>query len=122
MLIKLQNELIVSSFTTIDGRGHNIHIAGGAGFTLHFISNVIIHGLHIYNLVPTGPAMIRSSNSSHVGQRGRADGDGVNIFGSHDVCVDHCYFANGPDGLVDVIQGSTAISISNNYFTQHDKV
>ena len=121
MRIKLQNELIVSSFKTIDGRGHNIYIAGGAGLTLQFISNVIIHGVHIYNLVPTGPAMIRSSNL-RVGQRGRADGDAINIFGSHDVWVDHCYFANGPDGLVDVIQGSTAISISNNYFTQHDKV
>ncbi|KAG0562662.1 hypothetical protein KC19_9G163100 [Ceratodon purpureus] len=121
MTIRLRNELILNSFKTIDGRGFNVHIAGGAGLTLQSISNVIIHGVHIHGIVSTGPAAIRSS-PTHSGGRGRTDGDAVNIYSSRDVWVDHCYFANGADGLVDVTMGSTGVTISNNYFTQHDKV
>jgi pectate lyase len=121
MTIRLREELILNSFKTIDGRGCNVHIAGGAGLTLQSISNVILHGVHIHDVVPTGPATIRSS-PAHSGGRGRTDGDAVNIYSSHDVWVDHCYFANGADGLVDVTMGSTGVTISNNYFTQHDKV
>ena len=121
MNIKLQNELIMTSFKTIDGRGFNVHISGGAGLTLQYISNVILHGVHIHDLKATGPAVIRS-NVTHVGHRKGSDGDAVNIFGSRDIWVDHCYFARGPDGLVDAVMGSTAVTVSNNYFEQHDKV
>ncbi|XP_073395839.1 probable pectate lyase 8 isoform X3 [Physcomitrium patens] len=121
MSIHLRNELILTSFKTIDGRGFNVHIAGGAGLTLQSISNVIIHGVHIHDTVPTGPATVRSS-MTHSGGRGRTDGDAINIYSSHDIWIDHCYFANGADGLVDVTMGSTGVTISNNYFTDHDKV
>ncbi|KAG0554802.1 hypothetical protein KC19_12G120300 [Ceratodon purpureus] len=121
MNIKLQNELIMTSFKTIDGRGFSVHISGGAGLTLQYISNVILHGVHIHDLKATGPAVIRS-NVTHVGHRKGSDGDAVNIFGSRDIWVDHCYFARGPDGLVDAVMGSTAVTVSNNYFEQHDKV
>lgn len=36
--------------------------------------------------------------------------------------MDHCSLSNCHDGLIDAIHGSTAITISNNYFTHHDKV
>lgn len=121
MNIQLKEELIMNSYKTIDGRGHNVHIAGGACLTLQFVSNVIIHNLHIHDCKVTGPADVRSS-PTHFGSRGKSDGDAINIFGSHDIWVDHCYFSNCADGLVDVIQGSTDVTISNNYFENHDKV
>lgn len=121
MNIQLKQELIMNSYKTIDGRGNNVHISGGAGLTLQFVNNIIIHNVHIHDVKVTGPADVRSS-PSHYGSRGKSDGDGINIFGSHDIWVDHCYFANCADGLVDVIQGSTDVTISNSYFENHDKV
>ncbi|ERN15865.1 hypothetical protein AMTRI_Chr07g76630 [Amborella trichopoda] len=121
MVIKLKQELIMNSFKTIDGRGVNVHIAGGACITVQFVTNIIIHGLHIHDCHPTGNAMVRSS-PSHYGWRTIADGDGVSIFGSSHIWVDHCSLSNCADGLVDAIMGSTSITISNNYFTHHNEV
>ncbi|KAE8724899.1 putative pectate lyase 15 [Hibiscus syriacus] len=58
----------MNSFKTIDGRGANVHIANGACITIQFVTNVIIHGLHIHDCKPTGNAMVRSS-PSHFGWR-----------------------------------------------------
>ncbi|KAL7177478.1 hypothetical protein ACSBR2_030771 [Camellia fascicularis] len=121
MVIQLKQELIMNSFKTIDGRGANVHIANGACITIQFITNVIIHGLHIHDCKPTGNAMVRSS-PSHFGWRTIADGDGVSIFGSSHIWVDHNSLSNCADGLVDAVMGSTAITISNNYFTHHNEV
>ena len=65
--------------------------------------------------------MVRSS-PSHYGWRTIADGDGVSIFGGSHVWVDHCSLSNCADGLIDAIIGSTAITISNNFFTHHNEV
>ncbi|KAG0561867.1 hypothetical protein KC19_9G099000 [Ceratodon purpureus] len=121
MTIKLKGELMVTSYKTIDGRGVTVHIAGGAGITLQRVSNVIVHGLYIHDVFPTGPGKIMTS-TNHVGNRGRADGDAISVFSSKCIWIDHCYFARGKDGLVDVIRGSSMVTISNSFFTQHDKV
>ncbi|KAI5315581.1 hypothetical protein L3X38_044757 [Prunus dulcis] len=121
MVITLKQELIMNSFKTIDGRGVNVHIAYGACITVQFITNVIIHGLHIHDCKPTGNAMVRSS-PSHYGWRTIADGDGISIFGSSHIWIDHNSLSNCADGLIDAIMGSTAITISNNYFTHHNEV
>ncbi|XP_020085567.1 probable pectate lyase 1 isoform X2 [Ananas comosus] len=92
MVITLKQELIMNSFKTLDGRGVDVHIAGGACITVQFVTNIIIHGLHIHDCRPTGNAMVRSS-PSHYGWRTMAD-----------------------------VMGSTAITISNNYFTHHNEV
>ncbi|KAM0866752.1 hypothetical protein ACQ4PT_042427 [Festuca glaucescens] len=120
MVITLKQELIMNSFKTIDGRGANVHIANGACLTLQFINNVIIHGLHIHDCRPTGNAMVRSS-PRHYGWRTMADGDAVSIYASSHVWVDHCSLSNCADGLIDAIEGSTAITVSNNYFTHHNE-
>jgi pectate lyase len=60
------------------------------------------------------------SSESHVGQRGRADGDAISIFTANNIWIDHCSLAKAADGLIDAIRGSTLISISNNYMN-HDK-
>ncbi|KAL8129277.1 hypothetical protein V2J09_018432 [Rumex salicifolius] len=121
MVITLKQELIMNSFKTIDGRGVSVHIANGACITVQFITNVIIHGLNIHDCVPTGNAMVRSS-PSHFGWRTMADGDGISIFGSSHIWIDHNSLAKCADGLVDAVIGSTAITISNNFFTHHNEV
>lgn len=121
MTIYLQQELILTSFKTIDGRGVDVHITGGAGLTLQRISNVIIHGIHIHDIKVTGPARIMS-NVTHVGERGIADGDAITIYTSKQIWIDHCSFAKAADGLIDAIHGSSMITISNNQFANHNKV
>nr|GEX27331.1 pectate lyase-like [Tanacetum cinerariifolium] len=51
MTIRLSQELIFMSGKTIDGRGFDIYVAGGAGFMFQFVHNIIIHGLHMYDIV-----------------------------------------------------------------------
>ncbi|KAK6128300.1 hypothetical protein DH2020_037955 [Rehmannia glutinosa] len=121
MVIRLEQELIVNSHKTIDGRGASVHVAGGACIAIHHATNIIIHGIHIHDCVKAGNAVIRDS-PSHKGWWEVSDGDGVSIFGGRDIWIDHCSVSNCNDGLIDAIHGSTAITISNNYFTHHDKV
>ena len=49
MHIRLAQPLFVKSFTPIDGRGADVHIAGGAGIVLYLVSSVIVLGLHIHD-------------------------------------------------------------------------
>ncbi|XP_057548553.1 probable pectate lyase 18 [Amaranthus tricolor] len=121
MVIKLKQELIMNSFKTIDGRGASVHIAGGPCITIQYVTNIIIHGINIHDCKPGGYGMVRS-NPHHYGLRRGSDGDGVSLFGASHVWVDHCSLSNCRDGLIDAIMGSTAITISNNYMTHHDKV
>ncbi|CAA0833088.1 Pectate lyase family protein [Striga hermonthica] len=65
--------------------------------------------------------MIRDS-VGHVGLRTQSDGDGINIYGSSRVWIDHVSLSKGADGLIDVIMGSTAITISNCKFNHHNDV
>ncbi|CAK9327179.1 unnamed protein product [Citrullus colocynthis] len=121
MVIRLKEELIMNSFKTIDGRGASVHIAGGPCITIQYVTNIIIHGLNIHDCKPGGNTDVRDS-PRHFGFRTISDGDGVSIFGGSHVWVDHCSLSNCNDGLIDAIHGSTAITISNNYMTHHDKV
>ncbi|GAB2280312.1 Probable pectate lyase P59 [Dionaea muscipula] len=121
MVIRLNQELIMTSNKTIDGRGTNVHIVGGAGFTIQFIHNVIIHGIHIHDIVPGNGGMIRDS-VNHYGFRTQSDGDAVSIFGATHVWLDHLSLTRAYDGLIDAIQGSTAITISNCHMTHHNEV
>lgn len=121
MLIRLSQELIVQSDKTIDGRGARVLIANGAGITLQFVKNVIIHGIKIYNISPGQGGMIRDA-VDHYGLRTRSDGDGISIFGSQDIWIDHVSMLNCADGLIDVIMGSTGVTVSNSHFTDHNEV
>ncbi|MFS7930325.1 putative pectate lyase [Helianthus anomalus] len=121
MVITLKQELIMNSFKTIDARGVNVHIANGACITIQYVTNIIIHGLHIHKCRRTGNAMVRSS-STHFGWRTMADGDGISIFGGSHIWIDHNSLLNCADGIVDAIMGSTAITISNNLFTHHSEI
>nr|GEV62811.1 probable pectate lyase 5 [Tanacetum cinerariifolium] len=121
MVIKLKHELIVNSYKTIDGRGAVVSITGNGCITVQYVSNVIIHNIRVYDCEPSGNTNIRSS-PSHVGYRGKSDGDGISIAGSRNIWIDHCSLSHCTDGLIDAVLGSTAITISNSYFTHHNEV
>ncbi|KAJ4915654.1 putative pectate lyase 2 [Raphanus sativus] len=121
MGIVLKNELIMNGYKTIDGRGAKVEIANGPCITVQGVSHVIVHGISIHHCKPGKYGMVRST-PTHIGRRLGSDGDAVSVFNSSNVWIDHCYFSQSEDGLIDVVLGSTAVTISNNYFTQHDKV
>lgn len=121
MNIRLSEELLVYSNKTIDGRGHKVHIAGGAGITLQFVDNVIIHGIYVHNIHSGHGGMIRDS-VDHFGQRGRSDGDGISLFGATNVWIDHISMRQCTDGMIDLIEKTTAVTISNCHMTDHDEV
>ncbi|PQM43098.1 putative pectate lyase 12 [Prunus yedoensis var. nudiflora] len=73
MLIKLSQELIFNSYKTLDRCGANVHIVGSGCITLQFISNVIIHNVHIRHCYPSGDANVRSS-PPHYGYGTKLDG------------------------------------------------
>jgi pectate lyase len=113
MTIRPKQELLVSSYKTVDGRGARVVVGdGGACFTLRNVSNVIIHGVTIRNCKPARKAATNWEMS---------DGDGVSVIRSRDVWIDRCSLEACADGLVDVIETSTAVTISNSLLTNHDK-
>ncbi|KAG6695331.1 hypothetical protein I3842_09G093300 [Carya illinoinensis] len=121
MVIKLKNELIMNSFKTIDGRRAKVEIAYGPCITVQGVSHVLIHGISIHDCNPGKDGLVRDS-PTHVGGRRGSDGDAIAIFASSNVWIDHCFLERCTDGLIDVVHASTEITISNNYFFQHDKV
>ncbi|XAR71228.1 Pectate lyase [Bertholletia excelsa] len=121
MRIRLTQELMVQSHKTIDGRGAHVTIAAGAGITLQFVQNVIIHNIHITNIQVGTGGLVRDA-VDHLGWRTQSDGDGISIFGSSNIWLDHLSMSNCRDGLIDAIEGSTAITISNSHFTDHHEV
>ncbi|KAJ3692264.1 hypothetical protein LUZ60_012614 [Juncus effusus] len=121
MVIKLSQELIISSNKTIDARGANVNIANGAQLMIQYAHNIIIHNLHIHNIHAAPGGMIRDA-PDHYGPRSESDGDGITIFGSTHIWIDHVSMSNCKDGLIDVVQGSTAVTISNGHYTAHNDV
>ncbi|XP_024370179.1 pectate lyase [Physcomitrium patens] len=120
MTIQLKGELFISAYKTVDGRGAEVHIVGGSQISILRTNNVILHGLHIHDIRPSGPTTIRVSPSKVI-RRNKSEGDGLHIWGSRDVWIDHCYLAKATDGLIDVTRGSTMVTISNCFLEQHDK-
>lgn len=121
MVIRLSEELIMTDNKTIDGRGANVRICNGAQITIQFVKNVIIHGIHIHDINPGNGGLIRDS-VDHFGYRTRSDGDGISIYGSTNIWIDHVSMSHCYDGLIDAIEASTAITISNCHFTNHNEV
>ena len=54
--------------------------------------------------------------------RGPINGYGVYVYQSTNVWIDHCSFGPATDTQIDIIYGSTDITVSNNYFYNQDKV
>lgn len=121
MIIRLKQELVMNSYKTIDGRGFNIQIASGPCITIENVTNIIIHGIYVHECMPATKGLVRVTPQVYELRSG-SDGDGISVFASRDVWIDHCTLASCHDGLIDVIYGSTAITISNNYMLSHNEV
>lgn len=59
---------------------------------------------------------------SKVMELGHVDGDAIRLVASSQIWIDHNTLYECQDGLLDVTRGSTDITISNNWFRNHDKV
>ncbi|XP_042488178.1 putative pectate lyase 2 [Macadamia integrifolia] len=121
MLIKFQKPLIVGSYITIDGRGANVQIAHGACFLLNGVSNVIIHNLRFHHCHSQAPGSVMGPGAKIVKLQ-QVDGDAIRLVGSSKVWIDHNTFYQCQDGLIDITRGSTDVTVSNNWFRNHDKV
>ncbi|MCD7465115.1 hypothetical protein HAX54_000588 [Datura stramonium] len=121
MKIRLQKPLLVSSFTTIDGRGVKVNIADGACLMLQRVTNVIIHDLRIHNCKAQQASTVLGPDKKIVNV-GAVDGDAIRMLTSHKIWIDHNTLYDCEDGLVDVTRGSTNITISNNWFRTQNKV
>ncbi|KAL5571060.1 hypothetical protein UlMin_020657 [Ulmus minor] len=108
MHIRLEKPLLNSSFTTIDGNGVSVSIAGNACLRVFKANNVIIHGLRIHHCRAQLASLV-------MGPHGRI----VNI---GQVWIDHNTLYQCQDGILDVTRGSTDITVSNNWFRDQDKV
>jgi pectate lyase len=53
---------------------------------------------------------------------GAGDGDAIRLVSSSKVWIDHNTLSRCEDGLLDVTLGSTDVTVSNNWFHDHDKV
>ncbi|KAL1553187.1 pectate lyase [Salvia divinorum] len=95
---------------------------------ISFKSNMVIklkHKLIVNNYMTIdgcGAHVHIMGNGCNNCSMGKSDGDGISIFGLRHIWIDHCTLSHYTDGLVDIIMGSTAITVSNNYFSDHNEV
>ncbi|KAG0466370.1 hypothetical protein HPP92_017950 [Vanilla planifolia] len=100
--IHLSSILRVSSYKTIDGRGQKIKLTG-KGLKLKECEHVIL-----CNLVLKGG-------------RGH-DADAIQIKPkSRHIWIDRCSLSDFDDGLIDITQESTDVTVSRCHFSKHDK-
>jgi pectate lyase len=121
MNIRLEKPLLISSFTAIDGRGAEVHIAGNACLMIYKASNIIIHGLRIHHCKAQGPSSVMGPGSK-IMPVGPVDGDAIRLVTASKVWLDHNTLYECDDGLLDITRGSTDITVSNNWFRYQNKV
>jgi pectate lyase len=123
MNIKLSLPLYVAGHKTFDGRGAEVRIGnGGPCMFVRKVSHVIVHGLHFHGCKTSSYGNVLMSESIGVVPVYAQDGDAITVRTSEHIWVDHNTLSNGTDGLVDVTLASTAVTISNNHFFDHDEV
>ncbi|KAI9113469.1 hypothetical protein K1719_015396 [Acacia pycnantha] len=121
MRIRLARPLLISSFTTIDARGVDVHIAHNACLMIYKETNIIIHGLRIHHCKPQGPGMVMGG-AGKVISLGQVDGDAIRLVSASKIWIDHNTLYRCADGLLDVTRGSTDVTVSDNWFRDQDKV
>ncbi|GMJ06479.1 hypothetical protein HRI_004317100 [Hibiscus trionum] len=121
MQITLQRPLLLSSFTTIDGRGADVHITGAGCLVVYHATDIIIHGVRIHHCKSQPPSTVMGPDSKVI-PLGRMDGDAIRLVTARKVWIDHNTLYECQDGLLDVTRGSTDVTVSNNWFRNQDKV
>ncbi|GLT72220.1 hypothetical protein SLA2020_441740 [Shorea laevis] len=110
-----------NTFTAIDGRGAEVHIASNACLMIYKASNIIIHGLRIHHCRGQGLSSVMGPGSK-IMPMGKVDGDAIRLVTALKVWLDHNTLYECEDGLLDVTRGSTNITISNKWFRYQNKV
>ncbi|RDX75130.1 putative pectate lyase 3, partial [Mucuna pruriens] len=100
MIIKLRQELLISSNKTIEDRGANVQIKNDGDLTMQYVNNVIIHEICINKIVPKDGGMIRDSYT-HFGLRIKSNEDALSIFGTSNIWIDHVFLFDSTNGLID---------------------
>ena len=131
---KLRGMINVGPNTTVVGIGNDARIVNG-NFMIERTSQVILRNLTIENPCDVAPSFDPSDGPTGAWN---AEFDGVTIFASHHVWIDHVTFTDGSktndtmpvsqghvmechDGALDIKKAANYITLSNNVFTQHDK-
>ncbi len=91
-------QIDIASHTTVDGAGQAVTVAGM--LDVKEVENVIVR-----NLTITG-----------------ADPDAIRVLRSHTAWFDHLDLSSSADGLIDITDGSTDVTISWSHFHDHDKM
>ncbi|KAL0648339.1 hypothetical protein Bca4012_046630 [Brassica carinata] len=79
MKINLHKPLLISSFTTLDGRGVSVHISGPACLIVYKATDVIIHGLKIHDCKAHPPSSVMGPDSK-IMELGQVDGDAIRLY------------------------------------------
>jgi pectate lyase len=106
--VELTTNLIVASQKTIDGRGRTVTLHNG-GLIIEGQSHVVVENLG-FDGSGLDPATFPATDAISM------------LAGSHDVWIDHCNFSAYPDGLVDITQASTDVTVSWSRFENQSKV
>ncbi|CAI7824953.1 unnamed protein product, partial [Closterium sp. NIES-53] len=119
----LEAEIIVYNDKTVDARGRKVTMGNGPCMAVEFSHNVIVHGMAFKNCKNrVGAISLTTGPDNTVGGRNYLNGYGLYIYASHHVWVDHCSFDYADDTHIDIVAASTAITVSNCFFTNQDKV
>ncbi|CAI5504944.1 unnamed protein product [Closterium sp. Naga37s-1] len=119
----LDAEIIVYNDKTVDARGRKVTMGNGPCMAIEFSHNVIVHGMAFKNCKNrVGATSLTTGPDNTVSGRNYLNGYGLYIYASHHVWVDHCSFDYADDTHIDIVAASTAITVSNCYFTNQDKV
>ncbi len=102
-VINLEDVLKPEANTTIDGRGRNIVIARNGIQIKNPRNNIII----------TNIKLTEGEDDS---------GDAIEIRDSENVWIHHVTAEKFTDGLIDIVQGSTNVTVSWSHLWNHDKV
>ncbi len=101
--ITLGSRLEIGSNTTLDGRGHEITLAG-KGVSLIDRQNVILHNLKIEDGVALPPEI---------------EEDAIHVEGSVGVWIDRVSVRAFPGGALDITEAATDITVSRCRFADH---
>eukprot|EP00850_Spirogloea_muscicola_P006762 SM000032S12146 [mRNA] locus=s32:867289:870049:+ [translate_table: standard] len=114
-VIKLVDFLTVAPYKTIDGRGVNVTITTyglqpeklkhGSTVQVFYSHHVIIHNIILTSCLTDGDEC-----------------DNIGVKFSHDIWISHVTLGPANDGLLDVTEHSTDVTISSSYFSNHNKV
>ncbi len=96
--IALKSPIKIGANTTIDGRGQNIRIIN-YGLVISKTENVIIHNVSV----------------------SKAEDDAITVYKSKNVWVDHVSLSDSGDGLLDITEQSSAVTVSYSRFEDHIK-